>query len=85
MKAKYFFLAIVFAISFSIVFAQNKSAGWQTLFDGKSLQGWKRLTGSADYKVENGAIVGTTVLNSPNSFLVYEKNSAVISFSNLRH
>jgi hypothetical protein len=73
MKAKYFILAIVFAISFSVVIAQKNAGGWQTLFDGKSLNGWKRLTGTADYKVENGAIVGATVLNSPNSFLVSEK------------
>lgn len=43
------------------------------LFDGKTLKGWKRLAGTADYKVENGAIVGTTVLNSGNTFLVTEK------------
>jgi len=43
------------------------------LFDGKTLKGWKRLAGTADYTVENGAIVGTTVLNSGNSFLVTEK------------
>ncbi len=43
------------------------------LFDGKTLNGWKRLAGGADYKVENGAIVGTTVLNSGNTFLVTEK------------
>ncbi len=43
------------------------------LFDGKTLKGWKRLAGTADYKVENGAIVGTTVLNSDNTFLVTEK------------
>jgi len=44
-----------------------------TLFDGKTLKGWKRLAGTADYKVEDGQIVGTTVLNSGNSFLVTEK------------
>jgi len=43
------------------------------LFDGKTLKGWKRLAGTADYKVEDGAIVGTTVANSGNSFLVTEK------------
>nr|WP_210520946.1 DUF1080 domain-containing protein [Hymenobacter terricola] len=47
--------------------------GWQNLFDGKTLTGWKRLAGTADYRVENGAIVGTTVMNSGNSFLVTEK------------
>ena len=43
--------------------AQASNAG-QSLFDGKTLNGWKRLAGTADYKVENGAIVGTTVMNS---------------------
>ena len=31
------------------------------------------MAGTADYKVENGAIVGTTVMNSGNTFLVTEK------------
>ena len=47
--------------------------GWEYLFDGKSLNGWKQMTGTAKYDVENGAIVGTSVPNSPNSFLVCEK------------
>ncbi|WP_375438396.1 DUF1080 domain-containing protein [uncultured Hymenobacter sp.] len=46
---------------------------WQNLFDGKTLTGWKRVAGTADYKVENGVIVGTTVMNSGNTFLVTEK------------
>jgi hypothetical protein len=47
--------------------------GWQNLFDGKTLKGWKRLAGTADYRVENGAIVGTTVAKSGNTFLVTEQ------------
>lgn len=47
--------------------------GFTSLFDGKTLNGWIQKTGSADYKVENGMIVGTTVINSPNSFLCTEK------------
>jgi hypothetical protein len=46
---------------------------WQSLFDGKTLNGWKQLTGSATYTVENGTIVGTTVRSSPNSFLVSDQ------------
>ncbi len=46
---------------------------WQNLFDGKTLNGWKRLAGTAEYTVENGAIVGTAVLNSGNTFLVTER------------
>jgi len=52
--------------------AQSK-AGYTTLFNGKNLQGWKILAGKAEYKVENGGITGTAVLNSGNTFLVTEK------------
>jgi len=45
----------------------------QNLFDGKTLKGWKQVVGNASYKVENGAIVGTTVAGSGNSSLVTEK------------
>jgi len=49
---------------------------WKSLFDGKTLNGWKQLTGSATYTVENGTIVGTTVKSSPNSFLVSDQRFA---------
>ena len=43
--------------------------GWTPLFDGRTLDGWKVNGGTAIYKVEGGAIVGTTVEGSPNTFL----------------
>ena len=43
--------------------------GWVPLFDGKTLDGWTINGGTASYKVEGGAIVGTTVEGSPNTFL----------------
>ncbi|MET4137983.1 DUF1080 domain-containing protein [Pedobacter sp. UYP1] len=52
--------------------AQNQK--WQNLFNGKDLTGWKQLNGQAKYEVNNGEIVGTTVSNTPNSFLTTEKN-----------
>ncbi len=45
----------------------------ETLFDGKTLAGWKPLGGGAEYKVVDGVIVGTTRAGIPNSFLVTEK------------
>jgi uncharacterized protein (DUF952 family) len=42
---------------------------WTPLFDGKTLDGWKVNGGTAEYKVEGSAIVGTTVEGSPNTFL----------------
>ena len=66
----FFILSMIFIAS--MVFCQDNK-GWQSLFDGKTLNGWKLMTGKAEYKVEDGNIVGTTVMNSPNSFLVYDK------------
>jgi predicted O-methyltransferase YrrM len=47
---------------------------WASLFDGKSLAGWKVLNGTAKYEVEGKAIVGTTAEGSPNSFLCTERH-----------
>ena len=47
--------------------------GWHDLFDGKSLDGWSLVNGSAKYSVEDGAIVGTSVSDSPNSFLATDE------------
>lgn len=43
--------------------------GWTDLFNGKSLDGWIQRGGTAKYVIEDGCIVGTSTLNTPNSFL----------------
>jgi acetyl esterase/lipase len=43
--------------------------GWVSLFDGETLDGWTVHGGTAEYTVEDGAIVGTTVEGRPNTFL----------------
>ena len=70
MKKKFFSFFILFAITNGNAYSQN---GWINLFDGKTLHGWKKLAGTAEYKVENENIVGTTIANSGNTFLVTEK------------
>src|SRR4051812_1598837 len=47
---------------------------WEDLFDGKTLNGWEQAQGKAKYEVKDGMIVGTSVLNSPNSFLITKKH-----------
>lgn len=42
---------------------------WSDLFNGKDLDGWDQRGGKATYKIEDGAIVGTSTLNTPNTFL----------------
>ncbi|QEC67360.1 DUF1080 domain-containing protein [Panacibacter ginsenosidivorans] len=66
------FLMIAFICCFTVQ-AQKNTSGFVNLFDGKTFNGWKKITGNADYKIEGGMIVGTTVLSSPNTFLVTEK------------
>jgi len=57
-------------LSFVTVHSQQ---GWTSLGNGKDLTGWKVLGGKATYKMEDGAIVGTTVANTRNTFLCTEK------------
>ena len=52
---------------------QAQSNNWTNLFDGKTLKGWMRLAGTAEYSVKDGMIVGTTVANSGNTFLATQK------------
>jgi len=66
-------LTAVALFAVSVIPLKTKAQSTPSLFDGKTLKGWKRLAGTADYKVEDGAIVGTTVLNSGNTFLVTDK------------
>ena len=58
-------LLFLIASPFSVL-AQD---GWQQLFNGENLDGWTQLNGEADYRVENNAIVGKAVPDTPNSFL----------------
>lgn len=68
MKAR---IAIVILFLSVTVHAQKK--GWRDLFNGKDLTGWKQVNGEAEYAVENGELVGTTVPSRVNSFLVTEE------------
>lgn len=66
----------VWGLATWLLFASVASAQqpeWTPLFNGKNLQGWKPLNGKARYTVQNGAIIGETVMGEPNSFLVTEK------------
>ena len=56
-----------------VAMARGADGDWESLFDGKTLDGWVQRNGKARYTVEDGAIVGTTVLDTPNSFLCTEK------------
>ncbi|MEJ7644417.1 MAG: DUF1080 domain-containing protein [Chryseolinea sp.] len=70
----YLLCVVIFVSSFLLsclntALAQDK---WVKLFNEKDLSGWRQLNGKAKYSVSNGEIIGTTVFNEPNSFLVTE-------------
>jgi hypothetical protein len=46
---------------------------FRPLFDGKSFDGWTQHGGKAQYTLEDGMVVGTSVPNTPNSFLCTDK------------
>jgi hypothetical protein len=55
-----FQLAVIWClVTFGVASAQPKSGEWQSLFDGKSLEGWREtaFTGRGQVRVENGTIV----------------------------
>lgn len=55
--------------------AENQEADWEILFNGKNLDGWKKLGGDGTYHVDGNMIVGTTapVADTSNTFLVTNK------------
>jgi hypothetical protein len=67
----------IFILSLIGLFSCNKigekNESWDRLFDGKTLTGWYVIGGNAKYEVRDGAIVGTSVLNTSNTFLCSDK------------
>jgi 4-hydroxy-4-methyl-2-oxoglutarate aldolase len=73
-QRKIYWLIVLLVVSVSINFAKEKQQDeWVSLFNGKNLDGWSVHSGFAKYQVEDGAIVGTTVKGSPNTFLCTDR------------
>lgn len=53
--------------------ASETTVKLEPIFDGKTLDGWRKVAGTAPFEVINGEIVGTQVKNTPNTFLITEK------------
>jgi hypothetical protein len=53
--------------------SKTENSPWQEIFDGESLAGWSTKGGEATYEVKDGIIIGTTVANTPNTFLTSDK------------
>lgn len=70
MKSKLFFYFLLMISCNVINYGQE---GWENLFNGKNLDGWKVVDGDAKFEVIDGVIVGKSKFKSPNTFLSTEK------------
>jgi len=66
-------MSIVLAPLAALILTTTPDDTWVSLFDGKTLDGWTQLNGTAKYAVVDGTIEGTTVKGSPNSFLCSDR------------
>ncbi len=57
----------------TLIFNGCKQNDWQELFNGKDFTSFIQLNGQAQYKVENGEMVGISTADTPNSFMCTEK------------
>ncbi len=62
-------LVLAAALVCSVAVSAEEDGAWRELFNGKDLEGWEQKGGEAKYGVEDGAIVGTSVPDTGNSFL----------------
>ena len=64
-------IAVLAAVGFA---AAAEEGGWVSLFNGKDLEAWEQINGKAKYEAKDGTILGSSVPNSPNSFLCTKKH-----------
>ena len=60
-------LLVGFLLLSSSISAQG--ASWTSLFNGEDFDNFEQLNGNAEYRIEEGAMVGISKLKTPNSFM----------------
>ncbi|NER17828.1 3-keto-disaccharide hydrolase [Spongiivirga citrea] len=73
----YYFLNILFGFVLLCFISCSKpkdEVPWTYLSDTENLEAWTAKGGNATYELNNGIITGTTVANSPNTFLTTNKH-----------
>lgn len=70
---KKFTISLLQLLIISVSIHAQNSDGWTNLFNGKNLKGWKVLDGTAEFKVQNGEIIGISKMNTQNTFLATQE------------
>ncbi len=60
---------IILVTAMILASCSQQGPNWQSLFNGENLDGWEKLNGTAEFRVEDNTIVGISELNTPNTFL----------------
>ena len=68
-KCKILLVFVVFGLTATISAQDN----WEVLFNGKDLKNFNQLNGNAKYEIKNNELIGTSKLNTPNSFMATKK------------
>lgn len=66
-------IRLLSSILIAVSAATAQEAARTPLFNGKDLSGWEQHSGKAEYRVEDGCVVGKTVAGTGNSFLCTTK------------
>jgi hypothetical protein len=61
--------SVIIFLLFLFSYVLSQEGQWQLLFNGKDLDNWRVLNGTAEFTIDDGAIVGTSKMNTPNTFL----------------
>lgn len=70
MKKVILLFIVSLLLSGSVLTAQDN---WEILFNGKDLSNFEQLNGNAKYEIKNQELIGTSRLNTPNSFMATRK------------
>ena len=66
-------LIIFCVLLYSKTILHAQDVGWKNLLQNNKLDNFKQLNGEAEFKLENGILVGISKQNTPNSFLATKK------------
>lgn len=71
-----YLLSVLLITLLAPTYISAQSDGWISLFNGQDLNNWTRLNGEADYRTAGDEIIGTTKMNTPNTFLATKQQYA---------
>ncbi|MEQ9296933.1 MAG: DUF1080 domain-containing protein [Cyclobacteriaceae bacterium] len=65
---------IALVLSFCVISLYSVAQdGWEPLFNGKDIKNFEKVNGTAEYQIKDGAIIGTSRMGTPNTFLATKK------------